>query len=134
MARRRRFKIKKRDFLKTKYPHYAWSSRTLSRRLEYFEIEFIDYNVNVEEVERVIRQEMEGPDYRALHKKVREIHGLNVPRNLIYDVMYEVNPQGLEERGGMGQPKRPQRRAIFISSVSKLILMVVGKSPARSKL
>ena len=69
------------DFLKTKYPHYAWSSGTLSCHLEYFEIKFIDYNVNVEEVDRVIRQEMEGPGrllgYRALHKKVHEIHGSN---------------------------------------------------------
>ena len=122
------------DFLKTKYPHYAWSSRTLSRRLQYFEIKFTDYDVDVEEVERVVRQEMEGPGrllgYRALHKKVREIHELKVPRNLVYDVMYEVNPQGLEERGGVGQQKRPRRTATFISSVSKLILIVVGKSTA----
>ena len=89
-------------------------------------------------MERVIHQEMEGPGrflgYRTLHEKVHEIHGLNVPRNLVYDVMYEVNPQGLEERGGVGQPKRPRRKATFILSVSKLILIAVGKSPARSKL
>ena len=110
------------DFLKTKYPYYAWSSQTLSRRLEYFEIKFTDYHINIEAVERVVRQEMEGPGrllgYRALHKKVREIHGLNVPRNLVYDVMYEVNPQGLEDRGGVGQPKRPRRTKTFILSVS----------------
>ena len=126
------------DFIKTMYPHYAWSIRTLARRLEYFEIKFTDYDVDVEEVERVVRQEMEGPGrllgYRALHKKVREIHGLNVPRNLVYDVMYEVNPQGLEERGGVGQPKRPRRTATFISSVSKYILIVMEKSPAYSNL
>ena len=102
------------DFVKSKYPQYAWSSRTLSRRLQHFEIKFTDYDIDVEAVERAVRKEMEGPGrllgYRALHKKVREIHGLNVPRKLIYDVMYEVNPQGLEDRGGVGEPKRPRRK------------------------
>ncbi len=78
-------------------------------------------------VERVVRQEMEGPGrllgYRALHKKVREIHRLNVPRNLIYDVMHKVNPQGLEDRGGVGQPKRPRRTKTFISSVSIMYML-----------
>ena len=47
---------------------------------------------------------MDGPGsllgYRALHKKICEVHGLSVPRNLVYAVMTEVNPQGLEARGG----------------------------------
>ena len=51
---------------------------------------------------------MKGPGsllgYRSLYKKVREVHGLNVPRNLVYDVMADVNPEGLEERGGVGMP------------------------------
>ena len=34
-------------------------------------------------------------------------------------MMTEVNPQGLEERGGVGKPKRPQRKNAFISNVSK---------------
>ena len=106
------------DFVKSKYPQYAWSSRTLSRRLQHFGIKFTDYDIDVEAVERAVRKEMEGPGrllgYRALHKKVREIHGLNVPRKLIYDVMYEVNPQGLEDRGGVGEPKRPRRKEAFI--------------------
>ena len=54
---------------------------------------------------------MDGPGsllgYRVLHKKIREVHGLSVPRNLVYAVMTEVNPQGLEERGRVGRPKRP---------------------------
>ena len=39
--------------------------------------------------------------YRYLHKKVREV----------YDVMADVDPEGLEERGGVGMPKdSPQRK------------------------
>ena len=30
------------DFVKINYPMYAWSPRTLSRRLQYFGIEFTD--------------------------------------------------------------------------------------------
>ena len=49
---------------------------------------------------------MKGPGslfvYWPLHKKAREVYGLNVPRNLVYDVMADVNPEGLEERGGVG--------------------------------
>ena len=47
--------------------------------------------------------------YRSLHKNVREVHGLKVPRNLVYDVMADLYPEGLEERGAMGTPKRPKR-------------------------
>jgi hypothetical protein len=65
---------------------------------------------------------MDGPGillgYRALHKKIREVHGINVPRHVVYDVMADVNPQGLEDRGGVGQPKRPRRKRTFTSNVS----------------
>ena len=87
---------------------YAWSLRTLSRRLQHFGIKFINYAIDVEDVKRAVVKEMDGPGrllgYRALHKKIRELHGLNVPRNLVYNVMADVNPKGLEERGGVGQP------------------------------
>lgn len=110
------------DFLKVKYPMYAWSVRTLSRRLHHFDIKFIEYNTNIEDVTRVVEKEMKGPGrflgYRALHKKIREVHTLNVPRNVVYDVMADVNPQGLEDRGGVGQPKRQRRKRAFTSTVS----------------
>ena len=74
------------DFVKLKFPMYAWSIRTLSRRLQYFGITFTDYSVDVDDLRVAVGKEMEGPGsllgYRALHKKVREVHGLNVPRNL----------------------------------------------------
>ena len=70
-------------------------------------------------------KEMDGPGrllgYRALHKKIRELHGLNVPRNLVYNVMADVNPKGLEERGGVWQPKRAGRKTAFTSTVRILM-------------
>ena len=31
------------DFMELKYPMYAWSERTLARRLQYFDIKFTNY-------------------------------------------------------------------------------------------
>ena len=36
------------DFMETKYPMCAWSERTLTRRLQYFEINFTDYDVDIQ--------------------------------------------------------------------------------------
>ena len=50
-----------------------------------------------------MREEMNGPGnllgYRAMTKKIREILGQKVPRNLVYAIMEHVDPSGLEERG-----------------------------------
>ena len=109
------------DLMKVKYPIYCWSLRTLSRRLHHFGIRYTDYSVDLDEVKGAVEKEMKGPGsllgYRSSHKKVREVHGLNVPRNLVYDVMADVNPEGLEERGGVGMPKRPKRTGAFTSNV-----------------
>ena len=88
------------DFLRKDYPMYAWSLRSQARRM----------HVEVNDVEAAVEKEISGPGkllgYRAMHKKIREIHGLNVPRNLVYMVMAKVDPRGLEERGGVGKARR----------------------------
>ena len=67
---------------------------------QYFGIQFTDYSVDIDDVREAVEEEMNGPGsllgYRALHQKIREVHGLSVPRNLVYAMMTEVNPQGLE--------------------------------------
>ena len=72
------------DLMEVHYPMYAWSLRTLSRRLQHFGIKFINYAIDVEDVKRAVVKEMDGPGrllgYRALHKKIRELHGLRIPR------------------------------------------------------
>ena len=45
------------SFLKKDYQHYSWSLRTLDRRLQYFGVRFIDRNVTVEHVRRVVQEE-----------------------------------------------------------------------------
>ena len=68
--------------------------------------------------------EMKGPGkllgYRALHEKIREIHGLKVPRDLVHAMMAEVDPAGLQERAGVGARKRARKNAF----VSKVVLQI----------
>ena len=44
-------------------------------------------------------------EYCTLHKKIREVPGLKVPRNMVYDMMYMVDPTGLDKRGSVGRPQ-----------------------------
>ena len=112
------------DFMMSKYPMYAWSIRSLTRRLQYFDIKFTDYDVDLEDVEQAVKKELEGPGkllgYRAMQQKVRELHGLITSRDLVYAVMGDAEPKGLEARGGIGKPKRPRRTNAFVSGVSDL--------------
>ena len=110
------------DFVREQYPMYAWSLRTLCRRLNYFKIQYIDLDTDLEAVEEAVRKELSGPGsllgYRALTSKLREVHNIKIPRDLVYAMMQEVDPTGLEERGGVGQPKRPPRVQKFKSQVT----------------
>ena len=69
----------------------GWSLRTLDRRLRYFNIYKRNKNVSKGEAQRVVLEEMSGPErllgYRALHAEIRQYHHLNVPRALVYAVM-----------------------------------------------
>ena len=57
-----------------------------------------------------VRKEIEGPGkllgYRAMHKKIRQEHNLLVSRDAVYDVMADVNPEGLKARGPVGINKQ----------------------------
>ena len=70
------------DFLKRDYPEYAWSLPTFDIRMRYIDIKYINYETTVDEVVAASNTENDGPGqllgYRALHKKLREQHGLVV--------------------------------------------------------
>ena len=93
------------DLMKKDYPMYAWNLISLAHRMEYFGIQFTDYDVEVNDVEAAVEKEISGPGkllgYRAMHEIIREIHGLNMPKDLVYMVMAKMDPRGLEERGGV---------------------------------
>ena len=97
------------SFVSRDFPQYPWSLRSLDRRLCHFDIYYTDHTVKVEDVQQAVAQELDGPGkllgYRAMHEKVRQVHHLNVPRNLVNEVMYELDPEGLEARALA--PNRP---------------------------
>ena len=112
------------DFLRRDYPHYAWSIRTLDRQFSYFDIKRTDRNVTVDQVKDAVQKELNGPGqplgYRAMQKKVRQEHNLNVPRDLVHAVMVDLDPEGLEQRGGVGIKKKQERERKLYDEGSKL--------------
>lgn len=118
------------DFIRADYPMYAWSLRSLARRLQYFDIKYTDYEVTVGEIQEAVQEELQGPGkllgYRGMQQKVREIHKLNVPRDVVYGMMAQEDPEGLECRGGVGIPKRPKRLNAFVSGVSFNVFRDIG--------
>ena len=89
------------SFVRRDFPHYAWSTRTLD-----------DVNVSVEEVKDAVQEELEGPGallgYRAMQKKIRQEHFLNVPRHLVHDVIFDLDPDGLDARQPGFKKKKPK--------------------------
>lgn len=48
-----------------------------------------------------------------MQQKVRQVHGLNVPRQLVHDVMYQLDPEALENR--MPGKRKKQVKGHFVS-------------------
>jgi hypothetical protein len=90
------------NFLRRDYPAYAWSIPTLERRLRHFNIFYTDKTITLETVTNAVAKELERPGqllgYRAMHQKLRQEHDINVPRDLVYAKMQELDPEGLESR------------------------------------
>ena len=105
------------DFVKHDFDQYTWSLRSLDRRLRHFQIFYKDETVQVGDVMDAVGKELNGPGrllgYRAMHKKVRQQHGFNVTRDQVYDVMTELDPEGLEARGGVGGARKNDRKDIL---------------------
>ncbi len=66
----------------------------------------------MDEVIEAVGKELEGPGkllgYRAMHKKIRQVHDLDVPRDLVHAVMYDLDPEGLEGRAVLAKKKKPK--------------------------
>ena len=90
------------NYMVRDYPTYPWSIPTLDRRLRFFGIKYIDYFVSIDDVRDVVQKELNGPGrllgYRTMTQKIRTEHSLKVPRHLVYNVMTELDPDGVQER------------------------------------
>ena len=78
--------------------------------MAHFGVKYVDYGTDLKVEEKAVKEETSGPGqlfrYRSMHKKLREHHHLAVPQGLVYDVMTQIDPEGLESRGKVGQKKR----------------------------
>ena len=108
------------DFVKRDHPNYSWSLRTLDRRLRFFNTYYIDKAISLQEVRLIVQNELQGPGqllgYRALHLKVRQKYEINLLRDMVYDMMTELDPDGLSN----GQPglKKKKQKGHFVSKGS----------------
>ena len=65
------------SYMKRDFSEYAWSGRTLKRRINYFELRRCDNESTFEEATEAISEELHGPGkllgYRAMHQKLRKV-------------------------------------------------------------
>ena len=105
------------DFVQRNYLHYKWSLPTLDRRLRFFDISDIDYCISLQTVTETVQKELEGPGkllgYRAMNQKLRTESNIKVPRHLVHNVMYELDPDGLEGRNLQKRGKN-QKKSLHI--------------------
>ena len=91
------------DYVKRDYPDYPWSMATLSRRLRYFDIKYINYETPLNAVNDAVSK-----GYQALNQKLRNEHNIKVPRHLVHNVLKELDPEGLESRALNKKTKKPK--------------------------
>jgi len=73
---------------------------------------YINYDIRLNQVydADAVSKEIEGPGsrlgYRAITQKVGEMHSLNVPQDIVYEVMKDIDPDGLARQDGVGISKK----------------------------
>lgn len=83
------------------------------RRLSHFEIRYIDGNVPVKAAREAVIQGLDGPGkllrYRAMTHKLRQKYNLKVPRDLVHNVTFDLDPDGLAARASGAKKSQSQR-------------------------
>ena len=89
------------DFLR-KYHNMSMSMSTLKRRLVQYNLKRNKENVNLLDVERLMRNESDGPGsvsgYRVMWHTLRVKYGVYVPRQQVAPVLKMIDPHGVEVR------------------------------------
>jgi len=116
------------DYAKRGYPYHNWSLRTLDRRLRFYDIYYIDQNIPLEHARHAIQTELNGPGkllgYRAMQLKLRQKYDLKLPRDRVYDLMLETNPDGLLQRRPGFQKKK--KKTGFTTKGTNWVLSLDG--------
>ena len=84
------------DFVSRDYSSYAWSMQTLDKRFRFFNIYYTDVGVSLQEAKNAISNALAGPGsllgYRTVHLMIRQKYELNIPRDVVYDLLTKVDP------------------------------------------
>lgn len=92
------------DFMARDFKQYEWSLTSLKCRLRFFEI-YYNRGASTQTVSDAVEKELDGPgkllSYWAMHKKLRQEYGLCATRDEVYKVMKDLDPEGLQARGGI---------------------------------
>ena len=100
----------------------------MTSRLKTFSISYSDTSVPIEKVTRVVFKEINGlgtlRGYRAMQQKVRQVHGLNVPRQPGHDVMNQLDLEVLENR--MPGKRKKEVKGHFVSCGPDLVHSLDG--------
>eukprot|EP00795_Rhopilema_esculentum_P011687 gene11687-4_t len=90
------------DFVKRDYFRYSWRIPALDRRLRYFGIRYVNRAIPLPEVIDAVQAELDGGGqtlgYRSMNLKLRNEYGIFVPRKLVSDIMWDIDPEGVEAR------------------------------------
>ena len=117
------------SFMKKDFSHYAWSLRTLDRRMRWFDIYRTDRTVTEEALRTAVKEELDGPGkllgYRAMTNKIRQEHNLKVPRRVVHAMMYDLNPEGLEQRA-LENRKKTRVKGRFTTAGPNWVLSLDG--------
>ena len=98
------------DFLGRDYPQYAWSLPTLSLRMAHFGVKYVDYRTGLKVVEGQSKKKPVDQDNSwgtdQCTKNYESTTIWQYKGGHVYDVMTQIDPEGLESRGKVGQKKR----------------------------
>ena len=116
------------NFIVYDFREYAWSLRSLDTRLGCFNTHRNGKSVLTENVKSAINKELMGPGqslgYCAMHLKIKNIHGLNVPRYLTYAAMTDLDSDGFKMRKPGN--KKPKEKGTFISAGPSWVISLDG--------
>jgi len=107
------------DFVKRDYGMYPWSIPTLDRRLRHFVVRYINRNTPVADVVNAVQMELRGGGqklgYRNINLKLRTEHNICVPRILVGEIMWELDPDGVKS-GRVWKKKNLPKRTFVCDS------------------
>ena len=69
--------------------------------------------MNIDTIKVAVQKELEGPGkllgYRAMNQKLRTEYQICVPRNIVADVLLDLDPEGVESRNVKKKEKKEKK-------------------------